>query len=81
MMTIDNLKLRTKVVIPLMVMAAVVVAMVAFGATRLIGVSATASDIIQKRDLAAVELTRAANAMSGLPHAVFAVWRYRETLD
>jgi methyl-accepting chemotaxis protein len=75
-MTIDNLKLRTKVVIPLMVMAAVVVAMVAFGATRLIGVSATASDIIEKRDLGAVELTRAAAAMSGVPHAIFAVLLY-----
>ena len=76
LMIIDNLKLRTKVLIPLIVMATMVVAMVVFGATRLIGVSATASDIIQKRDLAAVELTRAANAMSGLPHAVFAVLLY-----
>ena len=75
-MNIDNLKLRTKVVIPLMVMAAMVVAMVVFGATRLIGVSATASDIIEKRDLGAVELTRAANAMSGVPHAIFAVLLY-----
>ena len=50
--------------------------MVVFGATRLIGVSATASDIIEKRDLAAVELTRAAHAMSGLPHAVFAMLLY-----
>jgi len=75
-MSIDNLKLRTKVLIPLVVMATMVVAMVVFGATRLIGVSATASDIIEKRDLAAVELTRAANAMSGLPHAIFAVLLY-----
>jgi methyl-accepting chemotaxis protein len=75
-MNVDNLKLRTKVLIPLMVMAAMVVAMVVFGATRLIGVSATASDIIEKRDLAAVELTRAAAAMSGVPHAVFAVLLY-----
>ena len=75
-MSIDNLKLRTKVLIPLALMATVVVAMVAFGATRLVGVSATASDIIEKRDLAAVELTRAASAMSGVPHAVFAVLLY-----
>ncbi len=75
-MKIDNLKLRTKVLIPLGLMVAVVVAMVVFGATRLIGVSATASDIIEKRDLAAVELTRAAAAMSGVPHAVFAVLLY-----
>jgi len=73
---IDNLKLRTKVLIPLALMVAVVMAMVAFGATRLIGVSATASDIIEKRDLAAVELTRAAQAMSGVPHAVFAILLY-----
>ena len=75
-MYIDNFKLRTKVLIPLALMAAVVIAMVVFGATRLIGVSATASDIIEKRDLAAVELTRAASAMSGVPHAVFAVLLY-----
>jgi len=75
-MTIDNLKLRTKVLVPLVVMAAMVVAMVVFGATRLIGVGAAASDIIEKRDLAAVELTRAAQAMSGVPHAVFAILLY-----
>ena len=75
-MNIDNFKLRTKVLIPLALMAAVVIAMVVFGATRLVGVSATASDIIEKRDLAAVELTRAAAAMSGVPHAVFAVLLY-----
>jgi methyl-accepting chemotaxis protein len=75
-MNIDNFRLRTKVLIPLTLMAAVVIAMVAFGATRLVGVSATASDIIEKRDLAAVELTRAAAAMSGVPHAVFAVLLY-----
>ena len=75
-MNIDNLKLRTKVLIPLTLMAAVVIAMVAFGATRLTGVSSTASDIIEKRDLAAVELTRAAYAMNGVPHAVFAVLLY-----
>ena len=75
-MNVDNLKLRTKILIPLTLMAAMVVAMVAFGATRLIGVSATASDIIEKRDLAAVELTRAAAAMSGVPHAVFAILLY-----
>ncbi|THD43632.1 MAG: methyl-accepting chemotaxis protein, partial [Bradyrhizobium sp.] len=73
---IDNLKLRTKVMIPLALMSAVVLAMVAFGANRLSGVSATASDIIERRDLAAVELTRAAAAMSGVPHAVFAVLLY-----
>ena len=75
-MSIDNLKLRTKVLIPLALMVTVVIAMVVFGATRLIGVSATASDIIEKRDLAAVELTRAAQAMSGVPHAVFAMLLY-----
>jgi methyl-accepting chemotaxis protein len=75
-MSIDNLKLRTKVFIPLALMAAVVLAMVAFGATRLVGVAGTASDIIEKRDLAAMELTRAAGAMSGVTHAVFAVLLY-----
>ena len=75
-MSIDNLKLRTKVLIPLALMATVVLAMVGFGANRLNGVAAVASDIIEKRDVAAVELTRAAGAMSGVTHAVFAVLLY-----
>ena len=38
-MKIDNLKLRTKTLVPLVLMATVVFAMVALGASRLIGIS------------------------------------------
>ena len=76
-MSIDNLKLRTKVLIPLALMAAVVLAMVAFRREPAESASPRmASDIIEKRDVAAVELTRAAGAMSGVTHAVFAVLLY-----
>src|SRR5579872_6791387 len=75
-MNFDNLRLRTKVLIPLALMAAVVLAISTFGASRLIRVSSTAGDIVERRDVAAVELTRAANVMSSVPHVVFALLLY-----
>jgi methyl-accepting chemotaxis protein len=75
-MSIDDLRLRTKVLIPLALMAAGVLAVAAFGTIRLIGVSSTASDIIERRDLAAVELNQAAQRMAALPHAVFGIILY-----
>lgn len=75
-MSIDDLRLRTKVLIPLALMAAGVLAVAACGTIRLIGVSSTASDIIERRDLAAVELNQAAQRMAALPHAVFGIILY-----
>ena len=75
-MRIDNFKLRTKILIPLALMAAGVLAVAAFGATRLARVSATANEIIERRDLAAMELARASHLMTAAPHAVFAILLY-----
>ena len=72
-MKIDNLKLRTKTLMPLIMMALTVLAMVAFGANRLSSVSETASEIIEHRDLAAVTLVRASRSMVLTP--VFRVRR------
>ena len=75
-MSIDNLKLRTKVMIPLALMAAGVLAVAAFSAIRLMALSSTASEIIERRDVAAVELNQAAQKMAALPHAVFGILLY-----
>jgi methyl-accepting chemotaxis protein len=75
-MRIDNLKLRAKLLIPLALMAAGALAVAAFGATRLVSVSSTASEIIERRDLAAMELAQASHLMSAAPHAVFAILLY-----
>ena len=75
-MRIDNLKLRTKVLIPLALMAMGVLAVAGFGATRLMRVSSTASEIIERRDVAAVELVHASRLMAAAPHAIFAILLY-----
>jgi hypothetical protein len=75
---IDNLKLRTKMLIPLALMAIGVLFVAAFGAMRLVGISATASEIIEHRQLAAIELNHAAQIMQAVPHAVFATLLYGE---
>ena len=69
-MTIDNLKLRTKVLIPLVLMAIGVLAVAGFGAVRLNAVSSTASDIIERRDQAVVELNSAARMINTVPQAI-----------
>ena len=71
-MSIDNLKLRTKTIIPLFMMAATVLAMVGFGAMKLSGISSTASDIIEHRDLAVTTEVRATRNMVLMPYYVFA---------
>ena len=68
-----------KVLIPLVLMAIGVLAVAGFGAARLNGVSSTASDIIERRDLAAVELNGAARIMATIPHSIFAILLYDET--
>ena len=66
-MSIDNLKLRTKVLIPLVLMAIGVLAVAGLGAMRLNAVSSTASDIIERRDQAVVELNSAARMINTMP--------------
>ena len=70
-MKIDNLKLRTKTLIPLVLMATVVFAMVALGASRLIGISRSASNIIENRDAASNLVARAARYMLESSYDVF----------
>jgi methyl-accepting chemotaxis protein len=62
-MNFDNLKLRTKTLIPLLVMALVAFAMVAFGASELSKVSDKASEIIERRDMASTQMARASRYM------------------
>ncbi len=69
-MRIDNLKLRTKSLIPLAVMAIAVFAMVAFAAQKLIAISEAAGEIIDHRDKAANYAARAALAMMMAPYSV-----------
>ena len=70
-MKIDNLKLRTKTLVPLALMATIVFAMVAFGASRLIGISRSASEIIENRDVASNLIARAARYMLESSYDVF----------
>ena len=70
-MKIDNLKLRTKTLMPLIMMALTVLAMVGFGAMKLSGISTAANDIIDHRGLAATTLARAARNMILVPYSVF----------
>ncbi|MDE3176262.1 MAG: HAMP domain-containing protein [Pseudomonadota bacterium] len=59
-MSIDDLSLRTKSMIPLALMACAMVAMVVLGATRLMAVSQASRAIIEQRDVGALDLSRAA---------------------
>jgi len=72
-MFIDDLSLRTKNLTPLAIMAATVLAMVTFGAMRLMAVSSTASDIIEKRNHASMEISRAGRFVVTIPYAVYGV--------
>jgi methyl-accepting chemotaxis protein len=74
----DNLKLRTKTLIPLGVMGLAVVAMVALGAFKLTSVGDNASEIIEHRDLGAVHMIRAARRMLQTPYDVFGALIFAE---
>ena len=69
-MSFNDLRLRTKLVAPLAVMALTVLTMAGFGADRLFGVSSAANDIIEKRDVAATKVVRAGRLIAGIPYAV-----------
>jgi methyl-accepting chemotaxis protein len=75
-MSLDDLKLRTKMLIPLGVMALVVLSMVAFGSFKLANLSEKASDIIEHRDLAVTRMVRAARTMTFVPYSVFGTLVY-----
>ena len=69
-MKFDDLRLRTKSLIPLGIMGLTVIGMVTFGAVRLVGVSKAAGDIIEKRDVAVFQISRAGRAIVQIPYAV-----------
>ncbi len=71
-MNIDNFKLRTKILIPLALMALVVVGMGAFSTIKLWNMSATASDIIEHRDVTVSLMNRAGRDIVKAPYLVFA---------
>ncbi len=72
-MRIDHWKLRTKALLPLLIMAATLVGMVAFGALRLSDISSSANAIIQGRDLGAQQMTRASRTLTLLGDDILAV--------
>ncbi|MGO9740987.1 MAG: methyl-accepting chemotaxis protein, partial [Roseiarcus sp.] len=75
-MSLENLKLSVKTLIPLFLMACAALAMVALGASRLSSISSTANEIIQKRDAASGALTRATRRMVALPADILGVIDY-----
>jgi len=70
-MNIDNLKLQTKMLMPLALMAFVVLCMVSFGSFTLSSISGRASDIIDRRDVGITQLIRASGRILETPYAVF----------
>ncbi len=71
-MRIDDWKLRTKTLAPLLIMVATVIAMVAFAAFRLSDVSSAANTLIAERDAGAVQMTRATRRVTLLGYDVLA---------
>jgi methyl-accepting chemotaxis protein len=72
-MKIDNLKLRTKTLMPVVMMALTVLA---FGALKLSGISTAAEDIIEHRSLAATILVRATRNIVCVPYSIFGALVY-----
>jgi len=75
-MNIDNLKLQTKMLIPLMAISVVVVGMLGFSAIELNTVSRKASAIIRERDGGVMLLTRANRRMLDTINAVYSTFVY-----
>jgi methyl-accepting chemotaxis protein len=70
-MNIDDIKLQTKTLLPLSLMALVVLCMVGFGSFKLSSISGAANDIIERRDIAATTIIRASREMVMVPYSVF----------
>ena len=75
-MKLDDLKLRTKALMPLAIMVVAVAAMAAIGAYKLAYVSSSANEIIAHRDKAAVYVARATRTMMMAPYSVFGALVY-----
>ncbi len=70
-MSFNNLRLRTKSLIPLGIMAITMLVMVAFGADRLIEVSRSAREIIEQRDAGATKLSFAGRMIVYVPYSIY----------
>jgi methyl-accepting chemotaxis protein len=73
---IDNLTLRAKALIPLIVMSFAVLGIVGFGADRLDGLSRSAGEIIAHRDKAAILIARATGTTMMAPYSAFGALVY-----
>ena len=71
-MRFDDLKLRTKSLLPLCVLALTLIAIVGFAVARFQALSASSEDIAAHRDVAALKLSQATAVISKLPYAVAA---------
>ena len=80
-MSFNDLRLRTKTMIPLGLMALTVLAMAALGATQLRSLSADAGDIIEKREVGMLQLARATRSILYVPYSVFAAIDYDDDTD
>ena len=63
-MRLDNLKLRTKLLLPILISAAAIAAIVGFGSVQLRATAEEAQEIIQRRDAAVIALARTARLMA-----------------
>ena len=75
-MSIDDLKLRTKIMIPLGLLALTVLAIVALGAARLQNLSSSATEMIEKRGAGFAQLSMATKATISVPYSVLAAIAY-----
>ncbi|THD46945.1 MAG: methyl-accepting chemotaxis protein [Bradyrhizobium sp.] len=73
---IDNLRLQTKALIPLLVMSLAVFGIVGFGAYRLDSLARSAGEIIAHRDKAAILVARATGTTMMAPYSVFGALVY-----
>eukprot|EP01037_Dinobryon_pediforme_P017497 gene17497-17694_t len=80
-MSFDNLKLKTKTLFPLILMALVVVGMVAFSAVKLGSISGTANEIITKRDKGISFLIRGSRRMQEVAYNTFGMLAYDNDSD
>ncbi len=69
-MILDNLRLRSKALIPLALLALTMCAMLAMAALQSQAIVASTQDIVSHRDLAALKLGQAANVVEKIPYAV-----------
>ena len=69
-MSIDDLKFRTKSMIPLIVIAIAVCVMVGFNARQSTEFSRAASDVIEHRDVAVTKLVRATRLATLIPYSI-----------